>query len=383
MDSVTQAVLGASICGSLLGRQYGRKAVLSGAIIATLPDLDVFIRYGDPITSMVSHRGFSHSLFVLSALGILVTILWRLLFPHARASAGRVGLAVWLALITHPLLDAFTSYGTQLLWPLAATPATWSSIFIIDPLYTLPLLIATLIGLARGAAPATLRACNWALLLSSLYLAASVGAKFWAEQQATTQLSAQQVEIKRVYSAAQPLNILLWRVLVRDIQDRECEVIVGLLDRLRAPAGHQYESLCLPLNSDYTQLFPPLKQLEQLRWFSDDWVRYDIIDDLLVVSDVPHEPGPWPIHVPLCRGRAHCRRHLAAHHPVSMGQRSQYGFAQTRPAPYLGACARPCRCKSGPNALGPVSRFRAPAPTFKSWANPAPKAEPRIKRRGA
>lgn len=292
MDSVTQAVLGASICGSLLGRQYGRKAVLSGAIIATLPDLDVFIQYGDPITSMVSHRGFSHSLFVLSAAGILVTLLWRLLFPQARASAGRLGLAVWLALITHPLLDAFTSYGTQLLWPLAATPATWSSIFIIDPLYTVPLLIATIIGLIRGPVPATIRACNWALLLSSLYLAASVGAKFWAEQQATAQLKQEQVEIARVYSAAQPMNILLWRVLVRDTQDRECEVMVGLLDRLRAPKGHQYESLCLPVHSDYTQLFPPLKQLEQLRWFSDDWLRYDIIDDLLVVSDIRMSLGP-------------------------------------------------------------------------------------------
>lgn len=292
MDSVTQAVLGASICGFLLGRQYGRKAVLSGAIIATLPDLDVFIQYGDPITSMVSHRGFSHSLFVLSAAGILATILWRLLFPQARASAGRLGLAVWLTLITHPLLDAFTSYGTQLLWPLAATPATWSSIFIIDPLYTLPLLIATIIGLIRGPVPATVRACNWALLLSSLYLAASVGAKFWAEQQATAQLKQEQVEIARVYSAAQPMNILLWRVLVRDTQDRECEVIVGLLDRLRAPKEHQYESLCLPVHSDYTQLFPPLKQLEQLRWFSDDWLRYDIIDDLLVVSDIRMSLGP-------------------------------------------------------------------------------------------
>ncbi len=292
MDSVTQAVLGASICGSLLGRQYGRRAVLAGAVIATLPDLDVFIQYGDPITSMVSHRGFSHSLFVLSALGLLVTILWRLLFPQARASAARVGLAVWLALITHPLLDAFTSYGTQLLWPLAATPATWSSIFIIDPLYTLPLLVATLIGLARGAAPATVRACHWALLLSSLYLAASVGAKFWAEHQATAQLSKQGVQIQRVYSAAQPMNILLWRVLVRDAQDLECEVIVGVLDRLLAPKGHHYESICLPVNSDYTQLFPAMKQLEQLRWFADDWVRYDIIDDLLVVSDVRMSLGP-------------------------------------------------------------------------------------------
>lgn len=292
MDSVTQAVLGASICGSLLGRQYGRKAVLSGAIIATLPDLDVFIQYGDPITAMVSHRGFSHSLFVLSAATLLVAILWKLLFAQARVSAGRLGLAVGLSLITHPLLDAFTSYGTQLLWPLPATPATWSSIFIIDPLYTAPLLIATLIGLIRGPAAITPRACNWALLLSSVYLAASVGAKFWAEHQATAQLKEQGVSIQRVYSAAQPMNILLWRVLVRDTQDQECEVVVGLLDHLRAPKGHRYESLCLPLNSDYTQLFPPLTQLEQLRWFSDNWLRYDIIDDLLVVSDVRMSLGP-------------------------------------------------------------------------------------------
>jgi len=294
MDSVTQAVLGASICGSLLGRQYGRKALLAGAVLATLPDLDVFIQYPDPITAMVSHRGFSHSLFVLSGLALLIALLWKLLRPDARAPAWRLGLAVWLTLITHPLLDAFTSYGTQLMWPLHPTPATWSSIFIIDLLYTLPLLLATLVGFTRGARPSTVRACNWGLLLSSLYLACSVGAKFWAEHLATAQLSQDQVQVQvqRVYSAAQPLNILLWRVVARDDQDRECEVIVGLLDRWRAPVDHRYESVCLPLNSQYLDVLPAAPELEKLRWFSGDWVRYDLVDDLLVVSDIRMGIGP-------------------------------------------------------------------------------------------
>ena len=66
------------------------------------------------------------------------------------AHAGRPGHAAprpwfWaipLALVTHPLLDAFTVYGTQLLWPLPMRPVMWSSVFIIDPLYTFSLLIA-------------------------------------------------------------------------------------------------------------------------------------------------------------------------------------------------------------------------------------------------
>src|SRR5690625_6901999 len=67
MDSLTQAVLGGSITGVALHRFLGRKSVLLGAALATLPDLDVFVRYADPISSMTYHRGFTHSLFVLTA----------------------------------------------------------------------------------------------------------------------------------------------------------------------------------------------------------------------------------------------------------------------------------------------------------------------------
>src|SRR3546814_16819747 len=67
MDSLTQAVLGAGIQGAMLGRYHGRKALAAGALLATLPDLDVLIDYGDPVSGMINHRGFSHSVFILTA----------------------------------------------------------------------------------------------------------------------------------------------------------------------------------------------------------------------------------------------------------------------------------------------------------------------------
>src|SRR5699024_8742976 len=95
MDSLTQAVLGGSITGVALHRFLGRKSVFIGAALATLPDLDVFVRYADPISSMTYHRGFTHSLFVLTAFAIVLTVVWRLWRPHTeystRSEERRVG----------------------------------------------------------------------------------------------------------------------------------------------------------------------------------------------------------------------------------------------------------------------------------------------------
>ncbi|MGP5230756.1 metal-dependent hydrolase [Psychrobacter celer] len=122
MDSLSQIVLGASVQGAVLGKYQGRKAYLYGAMLGTLPDLDVLISYPDPISDMTYHRSFSHSLFVLSAVGIAGAWLisryhhWRNMpLPY---STRRLALAMTLVLTTHPILDSFTVYGTQLFWPL-------------------------------------------------------------------------------------------------------------------------------------------------------------------------------------------------------------------------------------------------------------------------
>ncbi|MDW9405802.1 metal-dependent hydrolase, partial [Pseudomonas soli] len=116
MDSITQAVLGAALQGAVLGRIQGRRSLIYGAALGTLPDLDVVIRYADPFSQMTFHRGFSHSIFVLTGLALLLAwlVTWR--WPGRGYTPGRLFLAFWLALVTHPLLDAVTVYRTRLFW---------------------------------------------------------------------------------------------------------------------------------------------------------------------------------------------------------------------------------------------------------------------------
>lgn len=286
MDSLTQAVLGASITGATLSRFHGTKIVIAGAVLASLPDLDVLIRYSDPILAMTHHRGFSHSLFVLSAFALALTMLWRIMRPDPRYSAAYLFFALWLCLVTHPLLDAFTSYGTQLFWPLSTTPTSWASLFIIDPAYTLPLLIATVIGLFAGTKAITTKASTWALILSTAYICLSLIAQQLADSTARNQITVEGYTPVSSFTTPQPFSILLWRSIVRTTQEQDCEVIVGLFDK--GPS----ESWCAANNHHLAQAIEPAYELDRLRWFSNDWVRFDVLDDLLVVSDLRMGVGP-------------------------------------------------------------------------------------------
>ncbi|WP_328590331.1 metal-dependent hydrolase [Veronia nyctiphanis] len=144
MDSVTQAALGATVAGVVAGKKCRPKHLLAGALLGTLPDMDVVLQHGDPISDMIGHRGFSHSIFVLAPFSAVLAWLWKRLTATSW-SLGHVFAFCLLILTTHPMLDAFTSYGTRFFWPIFPEPISVSSIFIIDPAYTLPLLI-TLVG---------------------------------------------------------------------------------------------------------------------------------------------------------------------------------------------------------------------------------------------
>ncbi len=291
MDSLSQIVLGASVQGAVLGKYQGRKAYLYGAMLGTLPDLDVFIRYGDPVSNMTYHRGFSHSLFVLTAVGLGGAWLisryhqWRNLpLPY---STRRLALAMTLALTTHPILDSFTVYGTQLLWPLQdplqITPISIASIFIIDPLYTLPLLIAMIIGLVRGRKLSIFkigllancqRLAVWMLIVSSSYLMLSLGLKYYAQGQAEQTLAAANVDnIVRIKTMPVLPTILMWRTLAEDEQNRFIELRGSILDS-RLP---EYRYLTQYADSQSIQAaIPQTNQhyAKRLNWFSGDWTGY-------------------------------------------------------------------------------------------------------------
>lgn len=279
MDSLTQALLGASLQGALLGRWQGRKALLYGATLATLPDLDVLIDYGDAVANMTQHRGFSHSLFVLAGVSLLLTWLLRRWRPHPGYSGRRLLTCIGLILFTHVLLDAFTSYGTQLLWPLPTPPVTWSTIFIIDPLYSLPLLLAVLAGLASGRERLLQRGSILALLLSSLYLGFTVAGKQMAEQRVGAELARQGIAAEALFSAPTPFNSLLWRVVALDGSHYH-EALVGWLDP-RPPQLHRIER-----GSALASALTASPQHRRLLWFTGGFLRYDQLGDQLVVTDL-------------------------------------------------------------------------------------------------
>ena len=213
MDSVSQIALGAAVGVAAMGRRTAIwKAALWGAVAGTLPDLDVLIDHGDPISNMVLHRAETHAPFWLTLASL----------PFAAAVARLHGewplwrrwwLAIWLVLVTHPLLDAMTVYGTQLALPFSNHPFGVGSVFIIDPLYTLPLLAGVGWALGSKGSRRGLAANVAGLALSTVYLAWGVVAQQQVERIARASLAAQGIAAERLLVTPTAFNSLLWRVV--------------------------------------------------------------------------------------------------------------------------------------------------------------------------
>jgi inner membrane protein len=214
MDSFSQMVLGAAVGVATMGRRTAVwKSALWGAVAGTLPDLDVFIDHGDPIRNMVLHRAETHALFWLTLFSLpMAAAVARL---HGEWSQWRRWwLALWLALVTHPLLDAMTVYGTQLALPFSNHPFGVGSVSIIDPLYTLPLLVGAICALASRGSRRGLSANAAGLVLSTAYLAWGFAAQQHVERLARDSLATQGITAERVLVTPTYFNSLLWRVLV-------------------------------------------------------------------------------------------------------------------------------------------------------------------------
>ena len=229
MDSLTQVVLGAAVSVAVMRRRSAVwKAALWGGVAGTLPDLDVLVSHGDPILNMVLHRAESHALFWLT----LFSLPFAWLVARVQRDAVQLRwwwLAMWLALITHPLLDAFTVYGTQLLLPFTDYPVALGSVFIIDPAVTLPWLVGLAVVLARRGDVRGQRANLWGLALGTAVLLAGVGLQARVQSLARASLAEQGVMPERVLVTPAPLSMLLWRVVAM-AGDGYYEGFHGLLD---------------------------------------------------------------------------------------------------------------------------------------------------------
>ena len=217
MDSLTQIILGASVAEAVAGKKMGNKAAFFGAIAGTIPDLDVFLRsFYHPIETVLIHRGFSHS--ILFAIIVSPMLAWLLFKLYKNKYTYKTWLILFfLGIVTHPILDAFTNYGTQLFWPFN-TRVSFNTIFVLDPLYTIPFGLCLLVCLfISKQKPLRHKINKIGLIYSSLYLLWGVCIKLFILSDAKSLMRpGYENKIKTVVVKPMPLTTFYWSILTEE-----------------------------------------------------------------------------------------------------------------------------------------------------------------------
>lgn len=172
MDSITQATLGAAVGEAVLGKKIGYRAAAWGAVLGTLPDLDIIANpFVDAVNQLYFHRSITHSVtFILLASPLLGWALHKFYFRRDIGWKPWTKFSFWIFL-THVIIDLPTTYGTQILRPFTNLPFTTDAMFIIDPLITVPLFVGLLSALVLRRKPTIGSGLNIAgLCIASAYL---------------------------------------------------------------------------------------------------------------------------------------------------------------------------------------------------------------------
>ena len=326
MDSLTQIVLGAAVAEASLGKKIGNRAMVWGAIAGTLPDLDVIVNgFMSPVDALAFHRGPTHSALYLfitsfilgwavfrmyqlpyhrwfgiigwsiltSAIGLIIVFLgtfslgklitglsvillsaWIIYKRYSRPSYSRpsadlrdwISMFLWV-LITHPILDCFTTYGTQILLPFSDHRVAFNNIAVADPLYTLPFLICLIIVMFYPKEDHQRAVWNRrGLIISCLYMGLTIFNKTRINTIFENSISRAGIEAKRYTTSPTILNNVLWSGVAEtdsayyygtySFFDKEKIFKLNKLPKSRPENPNV-------LQTDYT--------LKILRWFSDDY----------------------------------------------------------------------------------------------------------------
>ena len=307
MDPLSQGILGASASQSIAsepGKQ--RLALLVGLLAGMAPDLDVFIRSADdPLLFLEFHRQFTHSLFFIPVGALLCALILYPLLKRTLAFS-TIYLYAFLGYATHGLLDSCTSYGTQLFWPVSDVRISWNNVSVIDPLFTLPILILVCVAFARKHS----RYARFALIYALIYLSLGVVQRERAESVALA-LAEERGHIPARLTVKPTVgNLYLWR-LIYEYQGRYY-VDAAKVGWSEAPIrGSSVDKL--DVSSNYPWLPPDSIQgrdIERFRWFSDGFIARNPNDNLTIMdvrySFIPNELSPlWVIRLKLEEPRQH------------------------------------------------------------------------------
>ena len=302
MDPLSQGTVGAAFAQSVANKNNIFKISVIGFLAGLAPDLDILIKSpSDPILFLEYHRQFTHSLFFIPFGSLIVALI---LFPFVKSSMSKktVYYASLLGYATHGLLDACTSYGTQLFWPFSNERVTWNNISIVDPLFTIPVLILVVIAIKTKKKIFSFFSIGWIIFYLSLgfiqYERALLAAVELAQMRGH---SPERLTLKPSFG-----NLILWKSIYQHNEN-------FYVDAIRTAYSSTW---CLGESVrifDYQYHLPELdkesqqkKDIERFRWFSQDYLGYDkkrnIVTDVRY-SMIPNQISPmWGLVIDDKRG---------------------------------------------------------------------------------
>ncbi|MBN3571855.1 metal-dependent hydrolase [Vibrio neptunius] len=298
MDPLTQGLIGAALPQSVSDKKHSLVAGGLGMFAGMSPDLDVFIRSShDPLLFLEYHRQFTHSLLFIPLGSLVCSLVLHWLFSRRFGlNFGKTWLYCSLGFATHALLDACTSYGTQLLWPASHERYAWNIVSVVDPVFTLPLLI----GIAVTLRKRTPWGARVALLWGLSYLSLGIIQKERAYHEGWQLAQVRNHVPSRLMVKPSFANLLVWKVLYET--DNHYHVDAVRLGRTtQVYAGESIARIDLERDLPWLDTHSQqAKDLERFRRFSDGYLAIDPNDKLSVVdvrySIVPNQFDPlWGI----------------------------------------------------------------------------------------
>ncbi|EPM5415741.1 metal-dependent hydrolase [Vibrio parahaemolyticus] len=300
MDPLTQGLLGAALAQSASKKRHIVAVGVLGVASGMAPDLDVLIRSSsDPLLFLEYHRHFTHSLlFIPFGSFLCALVLYPLFAKRRELNFQQSWFYCALGYSTHALLDACTSYGTQLFWPISNTRYAWNTISVIDPAFSLPILILLFFAALKRNRNYARVAFLWSLAYLTLGViqrdrAEAAGWKIVQERQH----SAVQLKAKPTFG-----NLLVWKVIY-ETEDNYYVDAVRVGRSIKIYPGESTPKL--NVKTQFPWLDPQSQQakdIERFRWFSNGFVVQDPDDEMRIVdvrySIVPNQINAlWGINL--------------------------------------------------------------------------------------
>ncbi len=310
MDPLSQGVIAAVAAQQPAKRQHFLIATILGFLSGMSADLDIFIRSSeDPMLYLEFHRQFTHSLIFIPVGGLICALFFYYLFLRKRdITFKQAYIYTTFGYATHGFLDSCTTYGTQLLWPFTSDRIAWNTISIIDPLFTLPLLILAILAVIKNNKSFSYAALSWVFIYISFgYIqnerAINVGKEI---------ANSRGHEIINIESKPSFANLIVWKIIYTTETDYHIDAVKLGLDS-RIYEGTMIKKLDIQKSLTWLDLeSQQAKDLERFRWFSNGYIALSqkspnqIVD--IRFSMLPNEGhGLWGIQL---NPQAHAQEHV-------------------------------------------------------------------------